>query len=211
MDMTESLEAKSDQLNAVDLLGGPRTFTIQKVTSGSSSEQPFNFHLAELPGKPWRANKGMRRILARGWGAKNIETVYIGRRVTLFCEPEVLWAGAPVGGIRISHMSDIGDGFSTPLAISKTKRISYRVDPLPDAPPAPSEPTPQELAEQLVAALADATTEAEVREWGNRAHARGLLDLQVKAETVKSHVEYRLAEVKAAAEVSPEDAFGAPA
>jgi len=130
MDMTESLAAKSDQLNAVDLTE-PRTFTIEKVTAGSA-DQPFNFHLVELPGKPWRPSKGMRRVLARGWGAKNVETVYPGRMVTLFCEPKVKWAGAPVGGIRVSHMSDIGDGFSTPLAESKQKREMYRVDPLPE-------------------------------------------------------------------------------
>ena len=52
-----------------------------------------------------------------------------------------------------------------------------------------------ELAEQVVAALADATTEAEVREWGNRAHGRNLLDVQVKGETVRNHVAYRLAEL----------------
>lgn len=133
MDMTESLVAKSDQLNAVDLTE-PRTFTIEKVTQGSP-DQPFNFHLVGLPGRPYRPSKGMRRVMARGWGAKNVETVYPGRRLTLFCEPKVKWAGEPVGGIRISHMSDIGDGFSTPLAESKQKRAMYRVDPLPDLSP----------------------------------------------------------------------------
>lgn len=132
--MTASLEANSNQLNATDLTE-PRTFTIEKVTAGSA-DQPFNFHLAELPGKPWRPSKGMRRVLAKGWGAKSIEVIYPGRRVTLFCDPDVKWAGAPVGGIRISHMSDIGDGFTTPLALNGKQRIPYRVDPLPDAAPA---------------------------------------------------------------------------
>lgn len=154
MDMTESLAAKSDQLNAVDLTE-PRTFTIEKVTAGNA-DQPFNFHLAELPGKPWRPSKGMRRVLARGWGAKNVETVYPGRRVTLFCEPDVKWAGAPVGGIRVSHMSHVGDGFTTPLALSAKSRVMYRVDPLPDAPtPAPVDPRIAELRAEWV----DATPE----------------------------------------------------
>jgi hypothetical protein len=137
MDMTSSLEAKSDQLNAVDLTEA-RTFTIEKVTAGNA-DQPFNFHLVELPGKPWRPSKGMRRVLARGWGAKNIESVYPGRRVTLFCEPSVKWAGADVGGIRVSHLSDVGEGFSTPLALSAKQRIMYRVEPLAAAAaPAPA-------------------------------------------------------------------------
>ena len=35
-----------------------------------------------------------------------------------------------------------------------------------------------------------------MREWGNRAHARNLLDVQVNAETVRNHVTYRLAELE---------------
>lgn len=130
MDMTESLAAKSDQLNAVDLVE-PRTFTIEKVTAGNA-DQPFNFHLVEMPGKPWRPSKGMRRVVAAGWGPKT--DVYAGRRLTLFCEPRVTWAGAPVGGIRVSHMSHISSGFTTPLAESQKKRTMYRVEPLAEAP-----------------------------------------------------------------------------
>jgi hypothetical protein len=33
-DMTESIAPKSDQLNAEDLLSGPRTFTIKEVRKG---------------------------------------------------------------------------------------------------------------------------------------------------------------------------------
>lgn len=140
MDMTESLAAKSDQLNATDLLAGPRTFTIEKVTQGSP-EQPFDFHLVENPGHPYRPSKGMRRVIARGWGPK--AEAYTGRRFTLYCDPTVKWAGAPVGGIKVSHMSDVGDGFTAPLAESKTKRAMHRVDPLPDATPAtPAQPQP---------------------------------------------------------------------
>ncbi len=157
MDMTESLAAKSDQLNAVDLTE-PRTFTIEKVTAGSA-DQPFNFHLVGLP-VPYRPSKGMRRVMARGWGAKNVETTYPGRRLTLFCELEVKWAGAPVGGIRISHMSDIGDGFTIPLAESQKKRGLYRVDPLPDAPTQqPSTPSP---VTTLLAQIKDAADAAQV-------------------------------------------------
>lgn len=134
MDISDSLLAKSEQLNAVDIVA-PRTFTIEKVTKGSA-DQPYDFHLVESPGHPYRPSKGMRRIIARGWGVKS--DVYTGRRLTLFCNPDVLWAGAAVGGIQISAMSDIKEAFTMPLAISKTKRVMFRVEPLPDAPTEPS-------------------------------------------------------------------------
>lgn len=139
MDISDSLLAKSEQLNAVDIVA-PRTFTIEKVTKGSA-DQPYDFHLIESPGHPYRPSKGMRRIIARGWGVK--AEVYAGRRFTLFCNPDVLWAGAAVGGIQISHMSDIKEAFTVPLALSKTKRVMFRVEPLTDAPP---EPTAEQVA-----------------------------------------------------------------
>ena len=48
MNLTDSIAPKSDQLDAVDLLSGPRTFTIERVST-HNAEQPFNFHLAEFP------------------------------------------------------------------------------------------------------------------------------------------------------------------
>ena len=48
MDITETLAPKSDQLDAVDLLGGPRTFTITGVKAGNE-EQPVQISLAEFP------------------------------------------------------------------------------------------------------------------------------------------------------------------
>lgn len=40
MDMTASIEPKSDQINADDLMTSPRTFTIERVSAGSA-EQPL--------------------------------------------------------------------------------------------------------------------------------------------------------------------------
>jgi hypothetical protein len=61
-DISDTLAPTSDQLDAVDLLGGPRTFTVAKVTKGNP-EQPVQIHLAEFP-RVWRPGKSMRRVLA---------------------------------------------------------------------------------------------------------------------------------------------------
>ena len=66
MDITETLAPTSDQLDAVDLLGGPRTFTIAGVKAGNE-EQPVQVTLAEFP-RVWRPGKSMRRVLAAAWG-----------------------------------------------------------------------------------------------------------------------------------------------
>lgn len=131
LDMTESLAPKSDQLDAVDLLGGPRTFTIEKVTR-HNAEQPFNFHLAEFP-RVWRPGKSMRRVIANAWGPK--PAAYVGQRITLYCDPSVQFGGEAVGGTRISAMSGIGDKpLKVPLLIKKGRSGTFTVQPLPDAP-----------------------------------------------------------------------------
>lgn len=131
-DITETLAPKSDQMDAVDLLGGPMTFTIVEVTKGASDEQPVQVKLAEFS-RPWRPSKGMRRVLAACWTPHANE--WTGRRLTLFCDPTVRFGGAEVGGIRISHMSDLTGPRKVPLLITKGKSAMYTVQPLKEEAP----------------------------------------------------------------------------
>ena len=113
MDLTESIAAKSDQQNYDDYLSETRTVTITDVTKGSA-EQPVNVELAEYPGRPFRPNKTMRRVLVIAWGKDS--AAYIGRRLTLFGNPGVIYGGKSVGGVEISHMSHI----DKPLTVALT-------------------------------------------------------------------------------------------
>ena len=126
MDLTESIAPKSDQLDAVDLLSGPRTFTIERV-SEHNAEQPFNFHLAEFP-RVWRPGKSMRRVIVAAWGPK--PDAYTGQRVTLFCDATVMFGNDATGGTRISHMSGIDKPLKVPLIIKRGKSGMFTVQPL---------------------------------------------------------------------------------
>lgn len=151
MDLTESIAPKSDQLNAEDLLTGPRTFTIEKVSAGSA-EQPVNVHLVEMPGRPYRPSKSMRRVMVNAWGKETAP--YAGRRLTLYRDPDVTFGRDKVGGIKISHLSDITKPLSIALTVTRGKRAPHVVEPLPDAPAAP---TPAEVAKS--------TDQAELQAW----------------------------------------------
>lgn len=134
MDMTASIAAKSDQLDAVDLLSGPQTFTIERV-SEHNAEQPFNFHLAGFP-RVWRPGKSMRRVIVAAWGGKVAN--YVGKSLTLYCDPSVEFGGAAVGGTRISHMTGIDKPLKVPLLIKKGRSAVFTVQPLREAAPAPA-------------------------------------------------------------------------
>lgn len=132
MDITDTLAPKSDQLDAVDLLGGPQTFTITNVSKGNA-EQPVQVHLAEFP-RVWRPGKSMRRVLASCWGTD--ASKWTGRRVTLYCDESVTFGNDVVGGTRISHLSDIDGVKKIPLLVKRGKSATFTVQPLPDLSPA---------------------------------------------------------------------------
>lgn len=143
MDLTASIVPKSDQINAEDLLAGPQTFTIEKVSAGSS-EQPVNVYLTELPGRPYRPSKSMRRVMVAAWGAD--ASTYGGRRLTLYREPTIRFGGMEVGGICISHLSHIDKTLTIPLTVTRGKRAPFTVKPLAEVAPARPEPTAEQVA-----------------------------------------------------------------
>lgn len=126
MDLTASIEARSDQINADDLIGGPATFTIREVVKGKA-EQPFDF-LLEGTDKAFRPGVTMRRVVVNAWGAES--SAYVGRSLTLYRDPSVRFGNAAVGGIRISHMTDIPKRLEVLLQVKRGKRETYAVDPL---------------------------------------------------------------------------------
>lgn len=134
MDMSASIAPKSDQLDAIELVAGPRTFTIEKVAQ-NNAEQPWNFHLAEFP-RPWRPGKSMLRVMAAAWGLDGNK--YAGHRVTLYCDSTVQFGNETVGGTRISHMTGIDKPLRVPLLVKRGKSAVFTVQPLKEAPPAPA-------------------------------------------------------------------------
>lgn len=184
MDISDTLAPTSDQLDAVDLLSGPRTFTIERVSRGNL-EQPVQIHLAEFP-RPWRPGKSMRRVLVAAWGPD--ASTYVGRRVTLYCDLEVRFAGERVGGTRISHMTDLKGGkrLSVPLLVTRGKSAIFTVEPLTE--PARLAKTSTPTVEQI------ATTSDldQLKAWWRAHPAR------------RKDIEARVSELTAAAAEPPE-------
>lgn len=143
MDLTTTTEPDSTQINADDLIGRDVTVTITGVRQGNS-EQPVNIDVAEFPDRAYRPSKSMRRVLVAAWGADSSN--YVGRRMTLYRDPEVSFGKDKVGGIKISALSHIDRTLSLALTVSRGKRAPHKVEPLPDAPAAPAEPTAEEVA-----------------------------------------------------------------
>ena len=129
--MSTTIAPKSDQLNSDDLIPGAVTVTISKVTKGSA-EQPVNIHLEEYPGRPYRPSKSMRRVMVAAWGGPT--EPYVGRKMTLYRNPEIKFGGDVVGGIEISHMSHLDKPLVLAITATRGRKKKHTVQPLVQAP-----------------------------------------------------------------------------
>jgi len=134
--MGDTIAPKSDQLNADDLLTGPRdvTFTGFKKTGGKSDVQPVSLSFEGDDGRPYKPCKSMRRVLVGLWGDQGRN--YIGKTVRLYTDPSVTFGKVKVGGIRISHASGLSGPFEIVLTVSRSVRAPWVVQPLKTSAPA---------------------------------------------------------------------------
>lgn len=120
VDISRTIIPKSDQLNADQLLAGPLTITVTHVTMSGGEDQPVSIHYEGENGRPYKPCKTCRKLLVHAWGADAAK--WTGRAMTLFNEPEIKFGGEVVGGIRISHLSDIPSDIRVSLTSTRGKK-----------------------------------------------------------------------------------------
>ena len=153
-DLRATIIPKSDQLNAEQLLGGPMTITVTDVRIGSSDEQPISIHYEDDAGRPYKPCKTMRKVLIFAWGQDGRE--WMGRSMTLYNDPSVRFGGAEVGGIRISHISDVERDLQVSLTATKGKKALHTIKRLEVA----RGPSLAEVLQAIAAATNKATMTA---------------------------------------------------
>lgn len=124
-DIREAMQAKSDQLNAQDIIGYEPVLLITKVIV-TKGDQPVSIYYHGDNNRPWKPSKGMLRGLSAGWGPETDN--WIGQSVRVYNEPTVKWAGKEVGGIRIREMSGIKErGIKFMLRESRQKVVEFAI------------------------------------------------------------------------------------
>lgn len=177
MDIANSLAPRSDQINADDLVHSPMDVTIREVVNGKG-DQPYDFLLMETD-RAYRPNVTMRRLISAAWGTTDGDS-FVGRRLRLYCAkvPDPGGKGM-TNGIRVSHLSHIDQRFETKLQVSRGRRETFTVDPLPDAPPA--------LTDAMIACCTDVQ---QLGDWWREHPGQ------------RAAIEARVAEIKAADDIA---------
>ena len=155
-DLQRATQAKSDQLNSCDILGGSLVAKILDVKSGSS-EQPVIIVIDSWP-QPWKPSKTSLRVLCACWG--NEPQNWIGRYAVLFCDETVKFGGEAIGGVRTSHLSHITGTKKVAVNTTRGKKGIQTIEPYyPQEESAPVNVEPvfwpdESFAKQLSAAQA---------------------------------------------------------
>ena len=210
MDVSEFIKAKSDQLNADDLIGGPITVRIEGVSKGNA-DQPV---VIKISGghQPWKPCKTTLRVLVAAMGADT--TKWVGTWAQLFRDEHVKWAGVEVGGIRIKALSSIDQRTTLSLTETRGRKIQHTVEPLQSPKDGGStakltHDQAKTLAEML-AAIGDEDLEGTILEWA-KADCIESIDAS-RYEVIREKLATRMATSPTAAppevETSPEGPDG---
>ena len=81
----------------------------------------------------WRPPATILKLLKLAYGDEAAD--WEGKRARLYGDPDVKMKGVKVGGIRVSHLSHITEPLTASLTVARGQTATFRVDPLPDAPP----------------------------------------------------------------------------
>jgi hypothetical protein len=126
-DFSDTVQAKSDQMNAVDFISGQQTYTVISAQKTTDPKQPIAIQL-DGHAQPYKPSLGYRRILTAVWGMDGSQ--WVGRKLTLDLDETVVYAGKEVGGICVIAMQGLTENKRFKLATSRGKFKFVTVIPI---------------------------------------------------------------------------------
>ena len=127
IELLETAQARSDQINSDDLINTHVDVTIKAVQRGPTKEQALQIALEETE-KFYRPSKTFRRALIGCFGDEPAN--WIGKRLRLIRNPDTMFGGLKVGGIEVSHAS-IEAPVVFMLSTKRGKKSAVSIDVIP--------------------------------------------------------------------------------
>lgn len=127
IDLSGTVQSKSDQLNADDLIGGPINIQVESIQVNlADQQQPVKIFYYGCNGKPFKPCLTVRKILNALWGSNGEN--YINKWMTLYVDPTVSFGKQRnIGGIRVSGLSHIQSNATLMLTVSRGKKQEFKI------------------------------------------------------------------------------------
>lgn len=154
IDLSDTIKSKSAELTGDDLIAGEITVEITRVEKAKDERPTLIFYKGDN-GKPYKPCLTMRKVLGHIWGVDG--SVYVGRKMTLFRDPKVVFGGLAVGGVRISHMSHIDKKVTVVVNEKLGRKAPYTVLPLIEGDAKPKVDKAQAAKDKADAIIAEIT------------------------------------------------------
>lgn len=128
-DLSDTIEAKSDQLNAADLMGADKVIKITDVVRYvDKGVNKFYLSYEGDSGRPYKPSLTMRRIIMKLWSKDG--SVYIGRKLRLYRDDSITFGKERCGGIVIGAMSDIPSQATVKQQVSQRVYKEFKIEKL---------------------------------------------------------------------------------
>ena len=129
LDLSGTIKAKSDQLNADDLIAGPIMIQVEGVTLNKDPKQPVHIYYYGCESKPFKPCLTVRRILIKLWGADGNQ--WANKWMNLYIDSSVSFGNQKnIGGIRVDAVSDIPSTASISLTVRRGMKQHFIIQPI---------------------------------------------------------------------------------
>ena len=129
LDLSGTIKAKSDQLNADDLVAGPVTVQVEGVKLTNDPKQPVHIYYYGCENKPFKPCLTVRRVLIALWGADGNQ--WANRWMNLYIDASVSFGNQKnIGGIRVDAVSHISSAATISLTVRRGMKQHFTIKPI---------------------------------------------------------------------------------
>lgn len=129
LDLSGTIKAKSDQLNADDLVAGPIMVQVEGVNLTKDPQQPVHIYYYGCENKPFKPCLTVRRILIALWGADGNQ--WADKWMNLYIDKSVSFGKQKnIGGIRVDAVSHIASAATISLSVRRGIKQQFVIQPI---------------------------------------------------------------------------------
>ena len=129
LDLSGTIKAKSDQLNADDLVAGPVTVQVEGVKLTNDPKQPIHIYYYGCENKPFKPCLTVRRVLIALWGVDGNQ--WDNGWMNLYIDASVSFGNQKnIGGIRVDALSHIQSAATISLTVRRGMKQHFTIKPI---------------------------------------------------------------------------------